>query len=91
MPGTNPKSVVSDWLGAAMAKGSIPHARHSGALIPATAVAVTATLRVEATGSRPQKMSGVSPVTVMRTYLACALAASEPDGAVLAIASAASE
>src|SRR5277367_4679281 len=78
VPGTNPKSVVSDASNSATANGSMPHASHSGALMPATEVASTVILRSFTIGMKLQNSSCVWPVMVMRTYLACALAAPPP-------------
>src|SRR5580658_6985855 len=88
VPGTNPKSVVSEAFSSATANGSMPHASQSGALMPATEVASTVRFRLFTIGIKLQNSSCVWPVMVMRTYLAWALAA-PPPVALVAIAVAA--
>ena len=56
---------------AATAKGSMPQAMQRGALMPATAVATIAMLRLVTMGRKFQKTRGIWPVMVETAYLAC--------------------
>src|SRR5437764_1006122 len=87
--GTNPKSVVSAGSTGAIANGSMPQATHSGALIPATAVASTEIFRSVTIDKKLQNVNGIWPVTVTRTCLAVEPPADPPAFASDAIASAA--
>ena len=67
---------------AATAKGSMPHAVHSGALTPASACAAIGVLRDWPAESRLQKSSGASAVTLICTWRAVVPSADDPFGSV---------
>src|SRR3981189_2793428 len=69
-PGLKPRSVVSAELIAATAKGSMPQAVHSGALIPATAIAAIGVLRAWPRLRMAQNNNGASALRLICTYLA---------------------
>src|SRR5579872_5698563 len=68
---SNPKFNVSVASRATMPMGTILHAVHSGALMPATACAAMAALRDSPPGRRLQNRSGASAVRLICTN--CAL------------------
>src|SRR5260370_31126819 len=69
-PWEKPKSTVSVESRAAIAYGSMPQAVHTGALIPATAIAAIDVLRLWPRLSRLQNSSGASADKLICTYLA---------------------